>query len=74
MTTYKNRSGDSGVIAYNPIEDGIEVQFRNGDTYVYTNTITGIEEIREMLRLAEAGKGLSTYISRYVKDRYAFKY
>ncbi len=74
MITYKNLSGDSGVIAYHPIDDGIEVRFRNGDTYVYTTTATGVEEIREMLRLAQAGKGLSTYISRYVRDRYAFKY
>jgi hypothetical protein len=72
MKSYANRSGDSPVKAYQIIENGIEVVF--GKTaYGYTESVTGALEIAEMIGLAEEGRGLSTYISKHIKKRYAYK-
>lgn len=73
MKRYKNRSGDSGVVAYDIGDDHIDIKFRNGDVYRYDSETPGARHIENMKLLAEAGQWLSTYISRYVKDRYARK-
>ncbi|ENZ76528.1 hypothetical protein OR214_03266, partial [Ralstonia pickettii OR214] len=52
MKDYKNLSGESGVIGYEIEQGSITVYFRDGSTYLYTNTITGPEEIIEMQCLA----------------------
>jgi hypothetical protein len=71
MKRYLNLSGDSGVAAYALRADAIEVKFRGSDrVYVYSNASAGATHVARMKRLAEAGKGLSTYISRHVHDRY----
>jgi hypothetical protein len=73
MKPYRNRSGRSGVSAY-AIGDGfILVRFVNDGTYEYTDAEPGRTHVRNMQRLAEAGIGLSTYISRFVRERYARK-
>lgn len=74
MEHYKNLSGDSGVIAYEIVNDGIEVQFRDGTAYLYTIESAGRQNIETMKRLALAGRGLSTFISTTVRDRYAAKF
>lgn len=73
MKPYKNLSGDSGVVAYDIGEEHIDVQFRHGEAYRYDYPSAGAEHIENMKLLARAGRGLSTYISRYVKDRYGSK-
>ncbi len=73
MKPYKDLSGHSGVVAYDIGRDHIDVKFRHGDVYRYNRQQPGAQHIRNMKLLAEAGQGLSTYISRYVKDRYACK-
>jgi hypothetical protein len=73
MQRYKNRSGESGVVAYDIAERSITVEFRDGDRYLYTDQSAGAENITEMQRLATLGSGLSTYISQVVRDRYARK-
>ena len=64
MTPYENRSGDSGVVAYEIGSEHIRVKFRYGGTYLYTFNSAGRKAIEEMKALALAGTGLSTYISR----------
>jgi hypothetical protein len=71
MKRYRNLSGDSGVAAYRAGQGFILVRFVGGDTYEYTEAATGAEHVRNMQRLAEAGRGLATYISRFVRERYA---
>jgi hypothetical protein len=71
MRRYRDESGASGVRAYALLADGIAVEFRSGDVYVYTAASAGPARIAHMRRLAEAGAGLSTYISRHVRERYA---
>ncbi len=65
MTSYKSESGKtSGVLAYQPGEDFIQVKFANGDIYVYTHKSAGKRVIEKMKSLALQSKGLSTYISK----------
>jgi len=67
---YLNLSGDSGVIAYEIGADYIRVQFRTGLPYRYSHARAGRHHVERMKELAEAGRGLSTYISQHVSDKY----
>jgi hypothetical protein len=74
MKRYRDLSDQSGVVAYEVSDDAITVKFRDGDVYLYDYARTGRREVEEMKRLAVAGQGLSTFISRVVKGRYARKW
>ena len=76
MERYKNLSGNSGVVAYEIVEDGIKVQFKNGFLYHYTNESVGPANIEKMHRLAIAGRGLATFINENpaVKHGYISKF
>jgi hypothetical protein len=69
----KNNSGTSGVEFYEIENEDIIVQFIDGNIYRYSYKSAGVEAIEEMKRLAMAGKGLTTYINKYVKDKYESK-
>ena len=73
MQRYGNHSRDSGVVAYDIDAGQIIVQFRNGDRYLYTEDSAGAANIARMQALAKAGRGLSSFISQHVHDRYARK-
>jgi hypothetical protein len=71
MEAYGNLGGNSGVKAYEIRDGEIEVEFVNGRAYLYNDAHTGPARIRTMQRLARAGRGLSTCISREIRDAYA---
>lgn len=73
MERYGNLSGDSGVVAYEVGRGSVAVEFREGHVYLYTNASAGAANIAEMQRLARAGRGLSGFIARVVRDGYARK-
>lgn len=73
MERYRNLAGNSGVSAYALDKESITVKFRDGGVYLYTNASAGADNVAEMKRLASAGRGLSSFISRVVHDRYAAK-
>jgi hypothetical protein len=73
MRRYADLSGTSGVVAYEIGPDFIDVRFRGGDTYRYTHASAGAVHIEQMKKLAIAGRGLGTYISRHVREAYASK-
>ena len=73
MKRYKNLSGDSGVLSYETGKDYMKVKFRDGDVYLYNYYRPGRDKVERMKELAEEGRGLSTFISRYVKKKYAEK-
>jgi hypothetical protein len=73
MQRYKNLGGESGVVAYDIDAAQIIVQFRNGDRYLYTEDSAGAANIAQMQALAQAGRGLSSFISQHVHDRYERK-
>jgi hypothetical protein len=72
MKPYGNKGGGSGVLAYETERDAIVIRFTKG-TYRYTHEKPGRFEVEKMKRLAESGKGLASYISRFVGERYAEK-
>lgn len=73
MPRYKNLSGSSGVGSYETGDDHIIVRFVNGDAYYYSYKRPGKLLVERMKKLAAAGKGLSTYISQRVRERYEKK-
>lgn len=73
MERYKNIGGDSGVTAYEIGQDSITVQFKDGAAYLYNNQSAGSANLTEMQRLAAAGQGLNSFISRVVQKGYAQK-
>jgi len=73
MTRYKNLSGDSGVTAYAVTLDSIIVEFRDGPVYLYNYCIPGMRKVEAMKQLARKGRGLATYINKYVRKLYIGK-
>src|SRR5689334_18273680 len=71
---YRSGRGSSGVVAYALADDSMHIQFRSGDVYVYTPAATGRLHLKVMKQLARANAGLSTYISRQVRERYSLRY
>jgi hypothetical protein len=74
MQRYVNQSEKSGVRAYEIGDRSIAVEFEGGDVYLYTYGSAGRMRVETMKRLAKAGKGLSTYISQSVRNRFAQKF
>ena len=70
MKRYKDITGHSGVTAYEADGESITVEFNHDAMYLYTYASAGKRTIEKMKRLAEEGKGLSTYISQVVKDKF----
>ncbi|MEW6707680.1 MAG: hypothetical protein AB1430_22780 [Pseudomonadota bacterium] len=71
MKRYGNRHGRSGVRAYEIGADSIAVQFAGSDeVYRYSYRSAGRERVEHMKALAEAGRGLSTFIARHVRNDY----
>ena len=73
MERYKNLGVNSGVSAYEIGAESITVQFSSGAVYLYTYKSAGSSNIEKMKSLAVAGKGLNSYINRYVKKYYESK-
>jgi hypothetical protein len=73
MKKYLNKEGHSGVTGYEIDPVGILVEFNHDAVYLYTDESAGSKAIDIMKKLAEDGRGLSTYISRNVKDNYKEK-
>lgn len=70
---YKSDRQDSGVRSFALLPECIVVQFRGGDVYLYDQIRPGVAHVDAMRKHALQGRGLSTYISRHVRDNYAGK-
>ena len=74
MKFYRHVGDDEpGVTGYEIGPDFIVVRFRRGDRYLYNYKIPGRDDVERMKKLAVAGRGLSTFISRHIRTRYAEK-
>ena len=73
METYKNLSKESGVNKYLIEDESIVIQFKDGGLYVYNYTKPGKPHVERMKKLAQNGKGLSTFISTKIKKNYFSK-
>ena len=73
MKAYRNLNGDAGVAAYEQGPGWIRIRFHRGGTYRYTSDRVGPRNLKAMKRLAEEGRGLTTFINQHpeVKDGYA---
>jgi len=70
MKKYIDITGNSGVTAYIIDTESISIEFNNDSIYLYTYESAGKKKIEKMKKLATEGKGLSTYISQHVKDKF----
>ncbi len=68
---YRDVSGHSGVVAYALLSDAIAVEFAQGGVYVYSHDCPGRRHVSRMKILAGEGHGLSSYISRHIRNRFA---
>lgn len=73
MKKYLNRNGNSGVLAYEIGIDFIRIKFIDGTIYRYTARSTGRNNLGQMIALAKSGRGLSTFISQFIKSNFAEK-
>lgn len=71
MTPYMDLGGNSGVTAYELGNDYILVEFHGGSLYLYTYDRPGKFDVENMKELAVRGRGLNTYINKYVRKNYA---
>ena len=70
---YGNGSGKSGVTKFKAGEGWIEVEFRGGSVYRYTDKSAGESNICTMQVLAEAGRQLNSFINAHVRMDYESK-
>jgi hypothetical protein len=70
MTPYADVSGTSGIVAYEATPDAIIIRFVGGARYEYNEQKPGPAAVARMKALAANGRGLATYISRFVRESY----
>lgn len=70
MIPYSNPN--SGISAYQVANDSIRIKFKNGSVYAYDKISIGTRHFTNMVRLAESGRGLNTYINKNEEVKTAF--
>lgn len=73
MERYRNLGGDSNVASYDAGDDYIRVRFNDGKTYLYTYLSAGSANIERAKMLAQAGRGLNSFINLHMRKKYAGK-
>lgn len=71
---YGNRHGGSGVHAWRIDGDLLSVEFVDGAVYDYRRREVGARHFDAACAAARAGRGLSSCVSRHLRDRYAARY
>jgi hypothetical protein len=74
MQPYGDHARQHGVVSYDIGPESIDVEFTSGWVYRFTYDRPGALRVNRMKELAQSGRGLSTFISKYVKNRYATKW
>ncbi len=72
MKKYKG-SSRSGIDAYEIVDRGIVLEFKDSSAYLYDYTKPGKQQVENMRELAEKGNGLATYLNQHVRDNYKRK-
>jgi len=73
MPRYRNLDGHSGVLRFETTPDSITLTFADGHRYVYSHVQPGRADVERMKALAQAGRGLCTYVAQHVRERYERK-
>ena len=71
MEPYLDRSGTSGIAAYEIRDEAIVLRFKQGGTYLYDWSKPGWRHVEAMKLRAKAGRGLTSYVNRHVRENYA---
>jgi hypothetical protein len=70
MTPYGDHARQHGVVSYEVGPESIDVEFTSGWIYHFSYANPGQLRVDRMKELAQSGKGLSTFISKHVKNRF----
>jgi hypothetical protein len=70
MAQYGGNKRRTGVRGYEIGPDSIDVEFSSGWVYRFSYQKPGPLRVERMKQLAESGHGLSTFISKHVKNRF----
>jgi hypothetical protein len=73
MKRYRNISSNSGILAYEIGGNFIKIKFTDGEVYIYDYKRPGKTHVEQMKKLALKGKGLATYVNRFVRENYSEK-
>ncbi len=73
MEAYKNLSGESGITAFKMNQTSCVIYYDDGSAYEYDETSTGTKNLAAIKVLAIKGRGLHTFIERFVKDNYSLR-
>ena len=69
MQLYQN-AGNSGVQLFEAGSDFIILEFGDEARYLYNYIRPGKRHVQSMMKLAEKGSGLATYINKHVRNNY----
>jgi hypothetical protein len=71
---YQRNNPRAGVRSYEILDDAIILEFADHKTrYLYNAHAPGHIHVEAMKRLANEGKGLTTYVNQHVREKYASK-
>ena len=70
MQNYANLRGNSPIIGYEIEPTRIRIMFKGERTYSYSYASAGASNVEQMKSLAQAGAGLSAFITRNVRYNY----
>ena len=73
LEAYKNLSGESGITAFEMEKIRCVIYFEDGSAYVYDEITPGVKNLAAMKILASKGRGLHTFIERFVKENYSLR-
>ena len=69
---YDSPDSNTGVLTYELLSDAIILEFKHSPfRYLYNADAPGLTHVRAMVRLAQQGKGLSTYVNQHVREHFA---
>lgn len=71
LQRYGTSNHEAGVTEFALLPDAILLLFHNGAAYLYTNDVPGAMHVERMRALATQGRGLNTYVSRFVGKHFA---
>ena len=60
----KYNSAKSNIVSYQITSDTITILFKDGHMYLYSNVISGRQNVETMKKMANQGSGLSSFISK----------
>ncbi len=69
MQRYQN-AGNSGVQLFEAGSEFIILEFRDATRYLYNYIRPGRQHVHAMMKLAEKGIGLATYVNKHIRDNY----